>query len=63
MRKLQRVFNKMHDDKVLLYEDFKTQSPCASLWEMEKRFEATTKEQIARAFASEVNSEYNQKHR
>lgn len=58
IRQLQRALSEAHDAKFIEYKDFQLESPCKSLYELETRFEATTKDAIAKAFDQEMNEEY-----
>lgn len=58
IRLLQRALDKAYNSKLIQYENFREESPCDSLYEVEKRFEKTTKDAIAKAFDAEINKEF-----
>jgi hypothetical protein len=51
---LQCALNDAHDAKVIVYADYKSESPCCSLYESWDRFKATTEKQLAEAMRTEI---------
>lgn len=53
---LQRALNRAHDENLINYphDTYKEQAPCASMWEVKKRIELTTKDTITEIIHSEI---------
>jgi hypothetical protein len=60
-RQLSDALNEAHSLDLIKYENFAEEAPCKMLYGLEQRVEATTKDQIAKAFISDLNAEYWQK--
>lgn len=51
---LQKALNEAHDNKVIVYENYAEESPCATLYKTADRIDETTKSARAEAFKREI---------
>lgn len=54
---LQRALDRAHEAEVIEYQDYKTQSPCQSLYETWERIKQTTEKSLAQALRDEIHRE------
>lgn len=54
-RALSKALNDAHNAKVLVYEDYREESPCYTKYEMEDRILKTTEKALAQAMRDEIS--------
>lgn len=64
VRQLQSALDQAHDAELIVYEgDFKENAPCWALYELERRVEKTTKEQVSKIIHREIRDSFWKKRR